>query len=174
MKGDFIPKFINIFIETGKDIYDIWQWQPLYYKGVHISGPQYRKSYNGFKNLENRGFIKNHPGGYKFTEKGRRWFQYSTVKYFELKNQHKKWDKKWRVVIFDIPNSMNKERNWLRSRLKILGFHSIQKSVFALPYKCEEELGELCSNIGVSNYVDIMIVESIGSKELELKKYFKL
>lgn len=174
MKGDFVVKFIEKFIETGKDVYDVWQWQPLYYKGVHISGPEYRKNYNGIKNLESRGLVKNHSDGYKLTEKGRQWFKYSRVKYFELKNKNKKWDRKWRVIIFDIPNSMNRERNWLRSRLKTLGFHSIQKSVFVLPYECEEELGDLCSNIGVSDYVDIITAESIGSGGPELKKYFKL
>ena len=174
MKREFISKFIKAFIETGQDIYNTWQWQPMYYKGVHVSGPEYKKLYNNFKNLEYRGLVENCGDGRKFTKRGQKWFRHSQIKYFSLKNKNKKWDQKWRVVIFDIPNSMNRERNWLRSRLKTLGFHIIQKSVFVLPYKCEEELSDLCEYIGVTDYVDIIVADSIGSREIELKKYYKL
>ncbi|MEK6879451.1 MAG: hypothetical protein AABY22_07590, partial [Nanoarchaeota archaeon] len=42
----------------------------------------------------------------------------------------KKWDKKWRLVIFDIPEKKSKERHTLSIKLKDLGFYPLQKSVF--------------------------------------------
>ncbi|MDP3792329.1 MAG: hypothetical protein Q8Q89_01225 [bacterium] len=175
MKGDFVEKFIKLVVEFGIDVYNTWQWQPIYYKGVHVSGPSYKRISKGFDNLENRGIICSvGKDGYKFTKGGMEWFKHSRVKYFRLKNKDKKWDQKWRVVMFDIPNSMNRERDWLRSRLKALDFQILQKSVFVVPYGCEEELGDLCSHLGISDYVDIVVAVSIGSKETELKEYYNL
>ena len=49
-----------------------------------------------------------------------------------------KWDGKWRIVIFDIPEKKKKAREVLRAKLKDLGFKELQKSVFVLPYECED------------------------------------
>ena len=173
MKSDFITKFIKAFVETGKEIYEIWQWQPLYYKGLKISGPDRSRVYSGFKNLEKRNLISRVDNGrYKFTKKGARWFEASKFKYLELSTG--KWDKKWRVVIFDVPQEMHSQRNWLRKKLKTLGFFMLQKSVFVFPHSCEEELGDICSYLDVSDYVDIIVADSIGFQEQEIKKFFGL
>ena len=173
MKGDFIPKFIGAFIKTGKELYGIWQWQPLYYKGWKVSGPDRRKIYGSFRNLENRGIISGlGDDRYKFTKNGIRWFEESKLKYLKLKTV--KWDQKWRVVIFDIPQEMHNQRNWLRKKLRNLGFYMVQKSVFAFPYPCEEELADICSYLSVGDCVDILIADSVGFKEREIKKFFQL
>lgn len=173
MKGDFIPKFLGAFIETGKDLYKIWQWQPVYYKGWKVKGPDRRKIYGGFKNLESRNLISRiGDDKYKFTQKGINWFEKSRFKYLKLKIG--KWDKKWRIIIFDIPEEMHHKRNWLRNKLRNLGFYMVQKSVFAFPYPCEGELSDICSHLGVNDYIDILIADSIGFKEQEIRKFFQL
>ncbi|MBU2010201.1 CRISPR-associated endonuclease Cas2, partial [Patescibacteria group bacterium] len=52
----------------------------------------------------------------------------------------KKWDNKWRVVIFDIPESRKKIRDALRFHLKKMGFFEFQKSVFIHPFNCQDEI----------------------------------
>ena len=171
MKGDFVVKFIGAFIRTGKELHDIWQWQPLYYKGVRISGYSYSKDYSGLKNLERRGVIRGLSGdSYKFTKKGKEWFDKSLLRYHRFKGT--KWDKKWRVVIFDIPEELHKNRNYFRNKLKNMGFYMLQKSIFVIPYSCEEELGHTCRNLKIGDYVDIIKADSIGFKEKEIRKYF--
>jgi len=128
--------------------------------------------YKGFKNLEHRGLIQKSGGGYKFTKKGAIWYKRLSFKYFQIK--HKKWDKKWRVVIFDIPKEFNKKRDIFRGKLKELGFYMLQKSVFIFPYPCENELEDLCSMIGIEDYVDILVAESGGSKAEDLKNFYNL
>src|SRR3989338_8897825 len=46
----------------------------------------------------------------------------------------KQWDRKWRIVIFDVPETEKKLRDTLRFRLKQLGLLELQKSVFVHPY----------------------------------------
>ena len=86
----------------------------------------------------------------------------------------KKWDRKWRIVIFDIPEELHKNRNSFRAKIKNLGFYMLQRSVFVFPYPCEEELNELCSRLNISDYVDVIRADSIGFKEKEIKKYFDI
>ncbi len=177
MRGDFVIKFLEGLKDTVVDIGTAWSH--ISYKGVRYSdfniyGYNDRKKYVGFKNLEHRGFIKNRNGDYFiFTKKGQDWLRRSFVRYFRMKDGGK-WDKKWRVVIFDIPQELHRERIKFRQQLKSLGFSSLQKSVLVFPYPCEEEVGDACNKLGVSDYVDILIAESPGSKEKELVKIFGL
>jgi DNA-binding transcriptional regulator PaaX len=85
----------------------------------------------------------------------------------------KKWDSKWRIVIFDIPESFKKARNALRFHLKRLGFYQLQKSVFVLPYPCEDEIEFIVELYGVRPYVRQLLAHSLDN-ELHLKKIFKL
>lgn len=172
MKGDFIPKFIEAIMEFGKDIYNTWQWETIYYKGIRVSGYDRKRAYAGFKNLEKRGIIEKSGTQYKFTKTGKNWLGKSQTKYFKLRN--KKWDGYWRVVIFDIPQEYGKKRNILRRRLQWWGLHMLQKSVFVFPYACEEELGYLCSQLELSDCVDVIVAKHIGSREEEMRKYFKI
>src|SRR3989338_9910692 len=50
----------------------------------------------------------------------------------------KRWDGKWRLVFFDIPAEYGKLRNNVRRKLRELGFHQAQKSVYIYPHECPE------------------------------------
>jgi DNA-binding transcriptional regulator PaaX len=83
------------------------------------------------------------------------------------------WDGKWRFVIFDIPETKKKYRDALRMKLKELGFYEFQKSVFAHPFDCEDEINFLIEFLGIRPYVRLAIVENVDN-DLHLRKIFKL
>lgn len=85
----------------------------------------------------------------------------------------KKWDGKWRIIIFDIPEKMKEARNALRFHLKKLGFYHFQKSAFVLPYHCEDEIDFLIEFYNLRQHVRQIIAEHIDN-ELHLKKIFGL
>jgi hypothetical protein len=60
-------------------------------------------------------------------------------------NKPIRWDKKWRMVMFDIPEKRRAERNILREKLKNIGFKEIQKSIFVNPYPCLDEINFIVS-----------------------------
>ena len=47
MKSDFILKFLKGVINTGKAMYEVYNWTPIYYKGFHVSGPKRKETYKG-------------------------------------------------------------------------------------------------------------------------------
>ena len=81
------------------------------------------------------------------------------------------WDRKWRVVVFDIPVKKNKEHVVFRKKIKELGFRQIQKSVWALPYKCEDEVLFLAKTLHIENTIEIFTVQKM-IHEKELRKRF--
>jgi len=84
-----------------------------------------------------------------------------------------KWDKKWRVVLFDIPENRKKIREALRFYLKKLRFYEFQKSVFIHPYNCKNEIDYLIEFYDIRKFVRFLIADSIDN-EMHLKEHFGL
>ena len=88
--------------------------------------------------------------------------------------KHKKWDKKWRLVIFDIPEKNKKERNALSEKLKDMGLYPLQESVFIYPHDCQNEIDFICEFLSISRYVNYCVVESIDKREGDLRQFFDI
>jgi DNA-binding transcriptional regulator PaaX len=84
-----------------------------------------------------------------------------------------KWDGKWRMVIFDIPEKKKKAREALREKLKDLGFKELQKSVFIYPHECENEIDFIVEVFEIRNHVRFLHVESFTNDE-QFKLKFRL
>lgn len=88
-------------------------------------------------------------------------------------NKPKYWDKKWRIVIFDIPETKKYLRDKLRLTLLSIGFKKLQHSVWVYPYECEELLIMLKADFKIGKEVLYILVEKIENDRW-LKEYFKL
>jgi len=84
-----------------------------------------------------------------------------------------KWDKKWRVVLFDIPEKRKRARDAIRHHLKEMKFFEFQKSVFVHPFECFDELEYLIEFYHARLFIRFLVADSIDN-ELHLKKHFKL
>lgn len=86
----------------------------------------------------------------------------------------KRWDKKWRLLMFDIPQKRKLSREALRGKLKELGFLPLQKSVWVYPFECRAEMELLQEFFGLSkNEMRLIIAENIGD-DSGLRQDFKL
>ncbi len=172
-KSKFIPVFVEVLKEFSDFLTITFSRDTLGNKIIRMGGINPKEFYKGLDNLKHRQILRFSYGGkWGFTKKGRGWVKEARIRYFSLKK--KNWDKKWRVIIFDIPEELHRKRNIFRKKLKNLDFYPLQKSVFIMPYPCEEELGDLCFDLSITDYVDIITAEKIGFKENEIKKYYKL
>ena len=109
---------------------------------------------------------------YRLTPIGCR--QVNRYRFKTLKISDKKWDGWWRIIVFDIPEEKRVGRDALRKKLKILGFYSLQKSVFIYPFQCEREIEILGDYFNVSEYIELFLTRSIGQREKELNGLFGL
>lgn len=81
------------------------------------------------------------------------------------------WDRKWRVVIFDILENKKSLRNALREKIKLLGLYQLQKSVFITPYPCEKEISFLRQYFEVGNEVSVFTAMNLEEEEFLKKKF---
>jgi len=84
-----------------------------------------------------------------------------------------KWDHRWRIVMFDVPEPLKKVRESLRYHLKNLGFLELQKSVFVHPFPCEKEIEYVIEFYNARRHVRFITAEQIDN-EIHLKKHFDL
>ena len=102
--------------------------------------PRYRINY-AVRRLRERGWIKltrgNNGRRYELTTDG----QAALAKY-ELKQKTiavpKRWDNKWRIVIFDVREKRRACRDAIREALREFGFKHLHDSVWVYPFKCED------------------------------------
>jgi DNA-binding transcriptional regulator PaaX len=126
--------------------------------------------------LEKQGLIKfedkNGKTFIRLTEKGKQRLLKYRLQEIKIKKP-KKWDKKWRVVIFDIKEYKRFVRDGLREELINLGFLKLQNSVWVYPYECEEVIIMLKSHFKTGKEVLYMTVDNIENDRW-LKKEFNL
>lgn len=83
------------------------------------------------------------------------------------------WDRKWRIITFDIPERMKKTRDALRLHLQRIGCIEFQKSVFIHPYPCDNEIDFLIELHHARPYVRKIIATTIDN-EMHLRVKFGL
>jgi len=83
----------------------------------------------------------------------------------------KHWDKKWRIVMFDIPEQHKAARNSLNWKLKQLGFKQLQRSVWVHPFPCLPEVELIKSTYGIEKFVTLLETESIDSHNKLVRQF---
>lgn len=136
-----------------------------------------KKIYNTFYSLRERRYInfyeKNNQIYISLTEKGKQkagWMQIDNMKI----KKPKKWDGKWRILLFDIAEKKKVCREALRGKLIQLGFRLFQKSAWIIPYECGKEVELLKSFFGLSVEEIKLIVAQNIEEEKKIKELFKI
>lgn len=85
----------------------------------------------------------------------------------------KRWDGRWRVVLFDIPERRRGVRNRLRLFMQEYGFVRLQDSVWIYPYDCEDLIALAKANFRIGIDALYMIVEQL-ERDKYLREHFSL
>ena len=82
-----------------------------------------------------------------------------------------RWDRKWRLAIFDIPESCKNERQHIRRFLKKVGFHCLQKSIYIYPYELASDAVEYLKLSGLDQFIRFLRVDKMDDAKSLLKKF---
>ena len=83
------------------------------------------------------------------------------------------WDKKWWVVLFDIPEHDRESRDAFRDHLDDMGFLCLQKSVWVYPFNCKNEIDFIVESLAIKKHVRLIIADHIDNVE-HIKQFFNL
>jgi len=89
----------------------------------------------------------------------------------KIEKHKEKWDGKWRMVAFDIPNEFKKGRDALRYRAQRAGFYELQKSLFLYPYDCEKEIKDFVCMFKLEKYVRFALLDFVDNQDFLLRKF---
>ena len=137
------------------------------------------KSYGDFKNLvyhmKRQGLVtivqQNNERFIKLTKSGE--LEALLAKAKLPRETSSRWDGKWRLIIFDIPEGSSGKRDSFRRLLKTNGFVQLQGSVFISPHSLNREAISYLKETGLINYIRILKVEEIDN-DADLRKKFNL
>lgn len=124
------------------------------------------------QSLLTQGLLKYENGFLKLTEKGEAKLQLLEMKDWKI-DKPRRWDGKWRVLIFDIPESRRPLRQKIRNTLSNIGFVKLQDSVWVYPYACEDLVTLLKADFKVGKDLLYLIVDFIENDK-NLRKFFGL
>lgn len=82
-----------------------------------------------------------------------------------------KWDGKWRIVMFDIPQSKKRVRDAVSYRIKEIGMYPMQKSVFIFPHSCRNEIDFVGGVFGVRDNIIYIEATRIDDGE-KVRRHF--
>lgn len=108
----------------------------------------------------------------RITPVGRKALAFEQAK-IDLKSQKKKWDGRWRMVAFDIPERRKAVRFRLCAIMREIGFARLQNSVWVYPYDCEDFIALFKAELKIGKDVLYAIADTIeGDKNL--RQHFNL
>lgn len=85
----------------------------------------------------------------------------------------KRWDGKWRIIAFDVPEKYKQARRSLHMKLRELGCYRYQNSVFVYPYECKKEIELIQNYFGFGDYIRYIVAEKLDNNTT-LEDFFKL
>lgn len=142
-----------LFLESVIDEVDAHSFSNQYRQLMF--GPDYQRTsyFTAISRLLKLGDIK------KAEKKGRVYYQLTSKGSKRIKENipilkltTKPWDRKWRIVIFDIPEKKKRLRENLRRKLVDLGFGRWQKSVYIIPHDIRDEINRFFKSQKLDHY----------------------
>lgn len=156
------PNALKILRNFGKE--DVWNG--FYPSSIErLTGNLYRKGFVKIKYVKGQPIVI-------LTDKGRVEILKYDLSKLEI-TPMKRWDNKWRLVIFDIPEIEKYAREFIRKKLQEMNFFQFQKSVFINPYPCEKEIKYIREVLEVPHAIKLLRADRIEN-EKELKEIFHL
>lgn len=104
-------------------------------------------------NLKAQGYLAGeYEHGLQLTEKAKKRLARLDEGELAVKPQ-KQWDKRWRIILYDIPEEHKSARNSLNFRLRAIGCFQLQKSTWITPFPCRDIVAAACASYDIDSFV---------------------
>ena len=119
-----------------------------------------------------QGLLRHVGSSLALTREGERSLRKLQLKTFRM-NTPLRWDKKWRILVFDIPERQRRLRDGIRRTLLANGFVRLQDSVWIYPYDCEDWVNLWKAELRVGKELLYLIADTVEG-DSGLKRKFNL
>lgn len=122
------------------------------------------------KRLLQQGLITYEGGLWYVSDKGRAVLRQFENDGYQIKSP-RKWDGKWRILIFDIREKRRGLREKIRNTLAAIGFVRLQDSVWVHPFDCEDVLLLLKADFKIGRDLLYIIADEIENDRWLLERF---
>lgn len=153
-----LTSFVLLVLEKSIDGYVRFEDFAYHHYRYRYGIPELKKSSlaKALKRLREGGLVElvsDEQLAFRITDRGR-----EKAVLANLLVEDEKWDGKYRIVIFDIPEKRRVVRDLLRVKLKGWGFVPWQRSVWVTKKNCAKPLRNFIKSVGIKDWV--MVIES--------------
>lgn len=127
----------------------------------HTSQYSPESIYTTVSRLEKKGLIR------KFKREGKKQLKLTNLGKAVLEKHRAdarspqlRWDSRWRLVIFDIPEEIAPLRKYLRVYLRGMGFGKVQRSIWISPYDHRKKIRQFLKKLKLSDFVYQLLVDN--------------
>lgn len=157
-----LTKFILLVLEKSIDGYVRLEDFAYHHYRYHYGIPELKKASlaQALKRLRENGFVEllsNQELAARLTDAGK-----IQALWTRMRLEDEKWDGKWRLVIWDIPEKRRNARDLLRHQLRQLGFKKYQQSVWISKKNCTLLLKDYIKKVGIEDWVTVIESDSIN------------
>lgn len=157
-----LTNLILLVLEKSVDSYVRFEDFTTHYYRYHYGIPELKKSSlaQALRRLRENGLVEliaDKELMVRLTDEGR-----DRAIWTKFQQDGEKWDKRWRLVIWDVPEKRRLARDLLRYKLKQLGFKQWQKSVWASKINCTDILRDFIKKVGIEDWVMVIESDNIG------------
>jgi|SRR3989338_3655124 len=111
-------------------------------------------------------------GRLRVTPRGEAKLRQLEVANYKIKKP-KRWDSRWRMLVFDISEKRKTLRDKVRRTLQAIGFFKLQDSVWVYPYDCEDLIVLMKSDFKIGEDLLYVIADTIEN-DMKLRMFFSL
>ena len=97
---------------------------------------------------------------YSLSRRGMEFMETGRVRAFDV--EHKKWDGRWRLVAYRVPEALRVLRDTFRQKLQSLGFANLSASVWISPRDCRSEIISFVKSKKMTKYVETFEADYTG------------
>jgi len=109
----------------------------------------------------------------RLTERGEEALAFAQQRTLLSSAKPRKWDHRYRLVMFDVPEKRKRVRELLRYEMQEVGFLRIQDSAWIYPYDCEEFMALLKADLHIGKDVLYAVIEELENDKW-IRKHFGL
>ncbi len=123
--------------------------------------------------MKDRGYLAGeYEHGLQLTEKARKRLICRQTEHMSAKPVAR-WDKTWRIIVYDIPNTRAAARQAICRKLRQYGCFHLQRSVLITPFPCFEDVTCMAAQCDVEKYVTYFETGFLANDRVLIKRFAK-
>lgn len=123
--------------------------------------------------MKDRGYLAGeYEFGLQITDKAKDILKKREIELLTITPQ-KVWDKKWRIICYDIPVSHSAARRALQEKLRSYGYFHLQGSVLITPFPCLDDIKTITAAYDVADYVTYFEAINLMNEKVMIRRFQK-